>query len=245
MNGIVSSIIKDEKERRRSRRLDDYDDEDDEDRTSTLAPFAPSGDNDNRLVLDVGYGKGVWVDQFLKEHDDCIVTGVDIFLSEDEDEDEEEDNDDDGVQEYIKKRWNLNASFSQDHSNSRLVPEMFDLINCRCLAEGIDRNRWPSLINELKALLKPGGRLQMFELYLLFQSDNGRLPDTSASNAWWSWYLRFMDISNRDARIGRNLERHVRNAGFERVIATQHRLPIGTWDRGEYSLWLCTMLTDR
>lgn len=189
-------------------------------------------------MLDLGYGKGVWIDQFLKEHDDCVVTGIDIFLGEDEDEDEPEEESDE-VQEYLKKRWNLNAPFAQDRSSTRLLPETFDLINCRCLAEGIDRDRWPVLINELKALLKPGGHLQMFELYLLFQSDNGRLPDTSASNAWWSWYTRFMDLSGRDARVARNLERYCRAAGFERVIATQHRLPIGRWDPRRSVLDVC------
>ncbi|QIX01040.1 hypothetical protein AMS68_006557 [Peltaster fructicola] len=202
---------------------------------TVLVPFPPE-DVDEPAVLDLGYGKGAWIDDLLAEYGDCVVTGVDIFLGDDVDEDAVEEEDNDTVEEFIKKRWNLNAPFAQDRSESRLRPETFDLINCRCLAEGIDRDRWPALIGELKRLLKPGGRIQMAEAYYCFQSDNGRLAESSVSNAWWSWYNRFMDISGRDARIGRQLERYCQAQGFEQIVATQYRMSIGGWEPGRASL---------
>lgn len=162
------------------------------------------------------------------------MTGIDIFLGEEVNEDGDEDDPpvDHGVEEFIKKRWNLNAPFASDTSDTRLRPESFDLINCRFMAEAIDRQRWPVLISEFRRLLKPGGWIQMIESNLCFQSDNGMLPDVSATNAWWSWYSRYMDIAGRDARCGRHLERYCQAAGFERVTATQYRLPVGGWDPG-------------
>ena len=168
------------------------------------------------------------------------MTGVDIFLGEDSDDESsgEDDADDDdaahqGVQEFVKKRWNLNAPFSQDRSDTRLRPETFDLINSRCLADGIDRERWPVLIGELKRLLKPSARIQMIEPYFCFQSDNGRLSEAPALNGWWRCYKQYMERNNRDPQVGLNLERHLRAQGFERVNPAAHRLPIGRWDSGQ------------
>ncbi|KAK0775565.1 hypothetical protein LTR59_001137 [Friedmanniomyces endolithicus] len=155
--------------------------------------FPPPG-VDEPLVLDCGFGNGAWIDDLLgvREYEDCKVAGVDIYLgSRDDDEDDDGDDDDeeedDGLQEFEKKRWNLNAPFRTDTSTSRLRREQFDLINSRFLAEGINTNRWRSYIRELKELLKPGGWLQMVELELVFQSDNGRLaPNASEPLHVWS-----------------------------------------------------------
>lgn len=61
----------------------------------------------------------------------------------------------------------MNARFPDDRGSDRLRRETFDLINSRLLAEGINSERWPSFVRELKQMLKPGGWLQMVELQLV------------------------------------------------------------------------------
>ena len=152
------------------------------------------------------------------------MTGVDIFLGNDDDIDP--------VQEYVKKRWNLNASFREDRSEDRLRPESFDLINSRYLAEGINADRWSSYIRELRLLLRPGGWLQMVEILFPFQSYSGLLPDNSWLTRWWQWYSHALGRMNKNVRIGRELGQVLTNQGFRHVRPVSKNLPVGDWDRG-------------
>lgn len=169
------------------------------------------------------------------------VTGVDIYFGPgyiDEDEDDEDENDDDdGVQEFIKKRWNLNARFRDDRSNTRITAERFHLVNSRLLMDGINTTRWPDYINDLKLVLKPGGWLQMVELEFRVQSDNGRIPpdDSDPLYRWYRLYLEEMERMGKDPRIGQRLARLMRDKGFENVTTHAHRLQIGRWNEGRPS----------
>jgi hypothetical protein len=152
-------------------------------------------------------------------------------------EDSDSDNDE-AVQEWFEKRWNLNMSFRTDSSHTRLRPEQFDLINCRFLSEGINRDRWPTLIGELRLLLKPGGWLQMVELELRFQSDNGPLGQSNNEPlyVWGEVYRRQMEQANKDPRIGSKLIQYLRRQGFEHVLSRTVRLQIGDWNQGQSSI---------
>lgn len=172
------------------------------------------------------------------------MTGVDIFLGQSESDDSEDGegsngngNDVEPVQEYVKKRWNLNASFREDRSEDRLRPESFDLINSRYLADGINANRWSSYVRELKYLLKPGGWLQMVEIQFPFQSSSGLLPDNSCLTRWWQWYSRALDRMSKNVRVGRELGQLLTTHGFQHVRAISHDLPIGDWNPGSISPW--------
>ena len=165
------------------------------------------------------------------------VTGIDLYFGQgedgnDDDEDENDDSDDsdeEGVQEFIKHRWNLNAPF---RTGSRLRPDTFDLINSRLLMDGIDTNRWDPYVRELKFLLKPGAWLQMVELQLSFQSDSGLLNyvDSEPLWSWQRWYEYGMSHMRKDYRIGQRLGQLMTSNGFERVSHQRHRLQIGRWN---------------
>lgn len=193
------------------------------------------------VILDCGYGKGAWIDGLLSDYEDGAlqseyetefqpdVVGVDIFLGE---EDSDEDTDSDRLQEFNTKRWNLNAPFRQDRSDSRLKPESFDLINCRLLVEGINATRWPSFVGELLKLLKPGRWLQMVEVEPLVRSHNDTLPITSWLRRWWSHYTLAMVRMGKNPRIGSQLGRLMDEAGFDHVTSGSHNLPLGLWPPG-------------
>ena len=163
------------------------------------------------------------------------MTGVDIFLgrpADDEDDDDDSEDEATGVQEFVKKRWNLNARFRDDRSGDRLQPETFDLINSRLLAEGINTERWSSYIRELKQMLRPGGWLQMVESQLLFQSSSGRLNDDSNLTRWWQWYSHTLQQMGKNVRIGRDLPQLMAAENFENIRSYSLDLPIGDWREG-------------
>ena len=166
------------------------------------------------------------------------VTGVDIFFGQSEEDEEENDSDEDDdnrLQEYDKKIWNLNARFRDDRSNDQLRPETFDLVNSRLLVNGINSDRWPTYVRDLRHVLKPGGWLQMVELQFPFQSYSGRLSDESCLNRWWQWYSHAMHSMGKNARIARDLERLLTAEGFEHITTRSYDLSIGDWNESWYS----------
>lgn len=103
------------------------------------------------------------------------VIGIDIFTGQgnngddDNDSPEDSDSEEEGIEEYIKTRFNMNAPFREERTGV-LRPEKFHLINSRLLADGINASRWATYVKDLKAVLCPGGWLQMVEIHPLFQS---------------------------------------------------------------------------
>lgn len=171
------------------------------------------------------------------------MTGVDVYFGRavDENDDDDDNDNDDGdeddngqspVQEYVKKRWNLNARFRDDRSSEPLRPESFDLINSRLLAEGINASRWSSYVRELKYMLKYGGWLQMVELEPLIQSSAGLLNENSHLRRWWQWYSNTMQHMGKNPRIGRDLRQHLQAEGFTHLHGGSIDLPIGPWRTG-------------
>ena len=155
--------------------------------------------------------------------------------SEDDCKDDPEDNcvDDSGVlQELDKMRWNLNARFRDAPSEYDLNPKKFDLINSRFLADGINKERWEPMVGEYKALLKPGGWLQMAEAQWLFSSRSGQ--DLPALRKWSSIYHGGLSRMRKTPNIAERLEQIVRFAGFERVSATTHDIQVEGWLPGTY-----------
>ena len=157
--------------------------------------------------------------------------GIDIFTGQGtgDDSSEEDEDDEDRPDFFVKKRWNLNASFrtSQDPD---LRPETFHLINSRFFVDGINTGRWDTYVRELRSLLKPGGWLQMVEVHMLFQSDSGRT--TTYLDRWYQMYQRCLTSMGKDPRVGRQLQRLLTDAGFDHIHHTVHRLPMGGWIEG-------------
>ncbi|KAK5163207.1 uncharacterized protein LTR77_010793 [Saxophila tyrrhenica] len=210
-----------------------------------LPPFPPATNDSNSngapKVLDCGCGQGAWIDGLIDDcSGECDGTGIDIYLGRavDDDEDPEEDEDQpDAVQEWERKRWNLNARFSEDPRRHGLGPESFHLINSRLLAEGINASRWPSYVHDLCLMLKRGnGWLQMIEIEPRVQSWNGRLRMDSCLTRWWEWYVSTMTTMRKNPRIGQELRRLLEHEGLADVRGQPIDLPIGDWATGRTSI---------
>ncbi|KAF2469693.1 S-adenosyl-L-methionine-dependent methyltransferase [Lindgomyces ingoldianus] len=170
-----------------------------------------------RKILDCGYGRGDWAVAIAEEYEDCQVTGIDIYpvlISDQPDN-------------LYLYGFNLNDRLNDPEVFER---NAYNLIHSRFVAPGIKKNRWRSYIRDMKALMRPGGWLQMAEYYLNIQSGSGRLSSNSALRRWWEAYSRALEDSNRNPRVGQKLQEYMTEAGLRDVGGTVLHLPIGAWD---------------
>nr|OQO19363.1 hypothetical protein B0A51_14308 [Rachicladosporium sp. CCFEE 5018]OQO21065.1 hypothetical protein B0A51_11472 [Rachicladosporium sp. CCFEE 5018] len=174
-------------------------------------------------VLDCGFGSGAWIDRVLKDHEEPYVTGIDVHTGR-------SDSDEDlpatvAAEQFDRVRWNLNGLFR----HSVLRQQTFKLINCSCIAEGINIRRWPGMIRELKEMLQPGGYLQLLEPHYLFQSEAGNVRGYPMLDSWWNRYKRSLQDRDRYHDLGPRLEGLLRTAGFADIETEVITARIGDW----------------
>jgi ubiquinone/menaquinone biosynthesis C-methylase UbiE len=107
----------------------------------------------------------------------------------------------------------------------------FDLVQSRCLGAGIPDKKWPSYVQELWRITKPGGWVQVIEIDPLRYCDDGGMPAQSALADFEAIAERVMKskygITIHGA--GSKLAQHVQNAGFINVNQVNIKSPLGMW----------------
>lgn len=165
-----------------------------------------------RKVLDCGYGTASWAIEAAERHPECEVIGLDIFPYMNPDE-------------IPENLWlqvdDLNRPFT-------FLPNHFDLIHSRLLATGINRDRWPSYIRDIKRVLKPGGWVQLVEIYFNVQSDNGSITEQHALRRWSTQLMGSLE-GVKDLRVGTRLRNLLTAAGLTEVDARMIPLPLSAW----------------
>ncbi|KAJ5363655.1 uncharacterized protein N7496_009368, partial [Penicillium cataractarum] len=165
-----------------------------------------------RRVLDCGHGAASWAIEVAEQHPSCEVIGVDIapHMSPDD---------------VPNNLW-----LQVDDLNRRFTfpANHFDLVHSRLLATGIHRSRWPSYIRDIVRVLRPGGWVQMTEIYFNVQSDNGSITDQHALRRWSTQYMRALE-DRKDLRIGSRLRNFFDEAGLVEVDTKMIPLPLSAW----------------
>ncbi|QMW42098.1 hypothetical protein G4B11_005422 [Aspergillus flavus] len=177
---------------------------------------------DNRLIfppiprpqkiLDCGYGTGSWAIEAAEQHPKCKVIGLDIYPYM---------NPDDIPDNLCLQVDDLNRPFT-------FPPNHFDLVHSRLLATGINRDRWPSYIRDIKRVLKPGGWVQLVEIYFNVQSDNGSITEQHALRQWSTQLMGSLE-EVKDLRVGTRLRNLLTAAGLAEVDARMIPLPLSAW----------------
>ncbi|KAL6239244.1 hypothetical protein BDW75DRAFT_227377 [Aspergillus navahoensis] len=165
-----------------------------------------------RRVLDCGYGTGSWAIDVAEQNPDCEVIGVDVYPFM---------NPDDIPENLWLQVDDLNRPFTFPSNH-------FDLVHSRLLAAGINWSRWPSYIRDIKRVLKPGGWVQLVEIYFNVQSDNGSITENHALRQWSSQLMRSME-EIKDLRVGNRLKTLLMAEGFTEVDAKMIPLPLSAW----------------
>ncbi|KAE8349166.1 S-adenosyl-L-methionine-dependent methyltransferase [Aspergillus coremiiformis] len=165
-------------------------------------------------VLDCGYGTGSWAIEVAEQHPECEVTGVDIFPYIDPN---------DTPDNLWLQVDDLNCPFT-------FSPDHFDLVHSRLLATGINRDRWPSYIEDIKRVLKPGGWVQLIEIYFNIQSYSGLMDETHALRQWSSQLMGSLQ-EMKDPRVGTKLANLLAAAGLENIRSEMIALPFSAWPK--------------
>ncbi|KAG0133499.1 S-adenosyl-L-methionine-dependent methyltransferase [Tuber indicum] len=163
-------------------------------------------------ILDCGYGSGSWATDVAMKYPHCDVIGVDISHHM---------MPDDPPPNLILQVDDLNEPFTF-HSNE------FDFIHSRNVVTGINNGRWPSYVRDCARVLKPGGWLQMIEIYHNVQSDNGTMTDGHALRELSTKFLSASENS-KDLRAPLALESFMQSAGMVDVAGRMIPLPLNGW----------------
>ncbi|TKX26535.1 methyltransferase domain-containing protein 6 [Elsinoe australis] len=204
-------------------------------------------------------GIDVYTENFDDDYDEAMADideamEIDAYQGEEgnralgmDDEGEEADLESHETVFYQKSTFDLNQSlqYNQDLFVRRGMgyhtQQRFDLVNIRCLTEGIVENRWPGLLNELRTLLRPGGWIQMTELdFGNIQSSSGRLHSDRVDNAnglerWIECYREGMRLTRRNRRIGELAPRLLGEQGYINIRILSRPLCIGQWSAEDQS----------
>ncbi|PLB47949.1 hypothetical protein P170DRAFT_476602 [Aspergillus steynii IBT 23096] len=186
-----------------------------------------------RQILDCGYGTGSWAIEIAEQHPDCDVIGLDIFPH----------NNSDDIPDnlWLQVSWILFhkfilgvtatsvpnertfwllAHFAVDDLNRPFTfpSNHFDLVQSRMLATGINKDR----------VLKPGGWVQLIEIYFNVQSDNGSITERNALRQWSSQLMGSLE-ETKDLRVGTRLRTLLAAEGLQEVDARMIPLPLCAW----------------
>ncbi|KAJ5907660.1 hypothetical protein N7495_000342 [Penicillium taxi] len=187
-----------------------------------------------RRVLDCGHGSASWAVDVAEQYPNCDVIGVDIAPQMTPDDVPENlwlqkgsCRRDPGLEIHIREALKC---LPVDDLNRRFTfpSNHFDLVHSQLLATGIHRARWPSYIHDIVRVLKPGGWIQMVEIYFNVQSDNGSLTDQHALRRWSTQFMRALE-DQKDLRIGSRLQDLCMREGLEEVDSKMIPLPLSAW----------------
>jgi len=182
--------------------------------------LAPVTSKDVRQVLDLGTGTGIWAIEFADRHPHSHVLGVDLSP--------------------MQPTWvPPNCKFEiDDFDGGWTYDRPFDLIHGRMLLTA--SRDFPALFRQAFDSLRPGGWLEMQDLYMPLLCDD----DSTRGTAWQAWNDRYIEAClkiHRDPSWTARYKEWMVAAGFTDVRETKFKWPINPWPRDpnlkEMGLW--------
>ncbi|KAF6841990.1 UMTA methyltransferase [Colletotrichum plurivorum] len=150
-----------------------------------------------RRILECGFGVGDWAIEVAEQHPSCEVVAIDI----------------------CPHIWP-----DESLTPSNLNLQVDDLNSSQMMAGGIHSNRWRDYLRDIHRVLRPGGWVQMVEIYFNAQSDNGTLTQNNALRRWSRRYLDSVQ-PYKDPRAPLQLQSWMQSAGFDSVETQMIPLP--------------------
>ncbi|KJZ77674.1 hypothetical protein HIM_02851 [Hirsutella minnesotensis 3608] len=162
-------------------------------------------------VLDAGTGTGIWAMDFADEHPESHVTGVDLSPIQPS---------------FVPP----NVSFYIDDIEDEWTYSYdFDLIYARMLTASI--SDWPKFMQQSYDNLKPGGWIEILDVYLQLQSDDGTIPADCAAAKWGDYMLEAAAKLNRPLDSMTHYKSQLQDAGFVNVTQSLYKWPTNSWPK--------------
>ena len=169
----------------------------------------PLGDEVHN-VLDLGTGTGIWSIDFADEHPEALVLGTDLSPIQSI---------------YVPS----NCSFEvDDFNNDFTFNQKFDFIHARALV-GASQD-YPKLIRQSYGALSPGGWLEMSDVQMPFEDEDGTMSGT-ALETWNNRQVETCAKVGVDTRAASKNKQWMIDAGFEDVTELRFKWPVGTWPK--------------
>ncbi|GHO41898.1 class I SAM-dependent methyltransferase [Ktedonospora formicarum] len=170
-----------------------------------LAPIQrPTG------ILDIGCGTGRWMAEMAQKFPQASVTSTDvtpISLTN------------------SSIPFSSNCHFQQNNVLDGLpfLPNTFDFSHLRFLSFALPLQTWPSVVQELIRVTRPGGWVELVEPDLTLRNPG---PETVRllQLVGHSCETRGLDVT-----IGKKLSSFLQNAGLTNVIERKISIPMGSW----------------
>ncbi|TDZ26861.1 Secondary metabolism regulator laeA [Colletotrichum orbiculare MAFF 240422] len=167
-----------------------------------------------RRILECGSGAGDWAIEVAQQHPSSEVVGIDICPHIWPDE--------------TQTPPNLNLQVDDLNGRFTFPSNHFDLVHSRMMAGAIHSNRWRDYLRDMYRVLRPGGWVQMVEIYFNAQSDNGTLTQNHALRRWSRRYLDSMQ-PYKEPRAPMLMQGWMQGAGFDSVETQMIPLPMCGW----------------
>ncbi|KAG8529897.1 uncharacterized protein KY384_005378 [Bacidia gigantensis] len=174
---------------------------------------APIVDTPKR-ILDLGTGTGIWAIEMADDYPDAEIIGTDLSATQ--------------------PTWvPANVKFEiDDMEETWTFREKFDFIHLRYLAAAI--KDWPALAKKAFENTKPGGFVEFQDFDLQYYSEDGSLKEDYKIYEWIVTLLEASRNFQREPSPGPNLEKLLKDAGFQNVTSQKYRLPIGPWPKDKH-----------
>ncbi|KAF2671272.1 TAM domain methyltransferase [Microthyrium microscopicum] len=160
-------------------------------------------------VLDIGTGTGIWAMEFADDHPASTVLGVDLSPIQPD---------------FVP----ANCSFRVDNIESDwIADEKFDFIHSRAMVGGI--KSWPNLFSQAHAHLKPGGIIEVQDVYFPTVCNDPSQTSTSVFVAYNNLLLEATKRVGLDFQATTKWKTQLEAAGFVDVHTRWVNWPVGPW----------------
>ncbi|KAJ9655216.1 hypothetical protein H2201_008853 [Coniosporium apollinis] len=170
-----------------------------------LAPAKPIHN-----CLDVGTGTGIWAIDFADEHPESQVVAIDLSPIQ-------------------PTNIPPNLRFIIDDAEDVWhYKQEFDLIHARMMVGSLAD--WDKFLDNCMRRLRPGGWIELQDVYTL-GCDDDTLAEDAALSRWWRLVGKAFDKMNRPMIIADKHKQRLINAGFVDVQEAVYKWPMNTWPR--------------
>ncbi|OHE95150.1 methyltransferase domain-containing protein [Colletotrichum orchidophilum] len=183
---------------------------------------SPAGrDKPLKRVLDAGTGTGIWAMDFADDHQETLIIGVDLSPIQPP---------------FVPPNVTF---YIDDLEDDWTYSYKFDFVFGRMLTGSIAD--WPRFIRQSFDHLEPGGWIELSDILLDLQSDDGTVTPECATQQWAAHMLEAAAIWKRPLDSCKFYKEQLAEAGFSNIEEKIYKWPSNPWPKDpkykELGMW--------